>query len=439
MTRLVRFNSRSSLRPILSTQSRLNQQVSTLDREPARGGGFPGGAAARCLRGIPAVDGRTGARFFAVARAVLVLLVLGASGHALAAPTVVRQEPVAPIPGELVAWRDSSWVAVVPDSGGSEAIVLGTRLTGARSRYRLGARGRGRFVSLAADQRTLLAVEPDSLGRQFLLTAILPAPTPRRVDASADLRWRALVPVGDVEVRATWFADGRSFIYQDQLDDSLGVPSLFLYQSTAQKPRLFVRGAQRPLLAPTDDAIVYVGIDTTRRVTARDVESYYPVGLDDIEAGEFRWIAPLRSWIPLQDAWSADGQRVALVSYGSDKSGAPVRQLNVHSRPGQSTLVVPLPEDSGRPDRDHGSDRAAWSPDGRWIGLGRAYGRGGSAEDASWVWLVSPGGYSAQKLTPTEGTWRGGLIWVDAHHFVIADGGATSGAGRRHWLVEIDE
>lgn len=363
---------------------------------------------------------------------------LGLRGAA-AAPGVGRQVAVTPIPGELVAWRDSSWIAVAPDSAGAEALVLGTRIAGARVRYRLGARGRGRFVCLAANDRTILAVEPDSVGRRFLVSATLPEPAARRAEGPAALRWRPLVPIGDGEARASWFADGRSFVYQDQLDDSLGVPSLFLYQPAAQKPRLFVRGAQRPLLAPTDDALVYVGVDTTRKVTARDVESYYPIGLDDLEAGEFRWIAPLRSWIPWRDAWSPDGQRVALVSYGSDSTGAPTRQLNVYSRPGQSSLSVPLPGDSGRPDREHASDRAAWSPDGRWIALGRAFGRGGAVPDSGWVWFISPGGYSAHRLVPTEGSWQGAPLWVDARHFVIADGSGTIGAPQRHWLVEVSE
>lgn len=420
----------------------------TIRHATSRGAGFPRGRHVR----------RTGRRLPArVGVAVLALVAVMAPlpRPAAAAPHVIAQHALPKVPGEIVAWRDSTWYAVGRDSTGTTRFVRGTRHGGAGWSCALGPAGGGEFAGLSPDCGKLLVTAPDSLGRRFLYLGTLPAGGARRgaagkppaagaaptPPAGETVRWKALTPVTDADPHVSWFADGSAFLYQDLLDDALEVPSIFAFKLAGDRPRLFVRGAQKPLLAPTADAVAFVGVDTTRKVVAKDVESYSPVGLDDMAAGDFRWVAPLRSWVPDRDAWSPDGQRVAFLAYGADSAGTPTRALHVYSRPGQATRSLPLVGDSGRPDRDHASDVAAWSPDSRWIAVARAFGRGAATEDQGWVWLVSPGGYDAARISPPEGSWRGAPLWIDRRTFVIADGaGAGTGRGyRKYWVVEIGD
>ena len=374
----------------------------------------------------------------------------GGGCPAAAAPHVVSETPLVRIPGEILAWQDSTWYAVGRDSLGTPCFTRGTRQAGTAFSCPLGPRGGGELAGLSPDFGRILVTAPDSLGRRFLYLGTLPggaahhaaagkaaaAPAPATDGA---VTWKALTPVTDEDPHVTWYADGSGFVYQDILNDPLSVPSLFVYRLATERPQLFVHGAQKPLLSPTSDAVIFVGVDTTRKVLAKDVESYSPVGLDDMAAGDFRWITPLRSWVPMRGGWSPDGQRVALVAYGSDSTGAATRTLYVYSRAGQNTRSLPLPGDSGRPDRDHASDIAAWSPDARWIAVGHAFGRGSATVDPGWVWLVSPGGYDATRISPSDGAWRGAPLWIDRRRFVIPDG-STAGVGRglrKYWIVEI--
>lgn len=420
----------------------------TIRHATSRGAGFlRAGLVLRAGSLLPAVFGVWAAG----------LCLCGAARPAAAAPHIVAQTALARVPGEIVAWRDSTWFAVGRDSVGTPRFVRGTRGGGSAWSCPLGPKGGGEFAGLSPDFKKILVTAADSLGRRFLYLGTLPAPAARRppagkpapgapaappappAGAEGAVAWKPLTPVTDPDPHVSWYADGSGFVYQDILDDALSVPSLFVFRLAGDRPHLFLRGGQKPLLSPTDDAVAFVGVDTTRKVTAKDFEAYSPVGLDDMAAGDFRWITPLRSWVPNRGGWSPDGQRVAFLAYGADSSGAAIRVLHVYSRAGQTTRSLPLVGDSGRPDRDHDSDVAAWSPDARWIAVARAFGRGASGDDPGWVWLVSPGGYDAAKISPSHGAWRGAPLWIDRRTFVIADGaGAGTGRGnRKYWVVEI--
>jgi hypothetical protein len=358
--------------------------------------------------------------------------VLNASAEAFGAPQVAGQTPLEGIPGRIVALRDSVCYAVGPDTAGVEVLhrfALGTR---AKRSYRLGRSGRGAFMGLSPDGRLVLASEKDTSGVQRLRIGSLP-----------EIAWSDLVPVTDVDPHVTWFRDGTTVLYQDILDDSIGTPCVFQLILGQKLPQLFLFGCQRPLMSPRGDAIVCVGVDTLKPGAMRDVDQRQPVGLEDLGSGEFEWIAPLRTWIPTWGAWSPDGSRVALVGYGSDSAGAPERRLYLHFRATGDGKILKLTGDSGRPERDHGSDVAVWSPDGRWAAVGMAGpARQGSEDHKGGVWLVGAEGDSKVLLVPKEGTWRGAPLWTGEREILIADGRVVvgeRGVSWMYWRVELEE
>ncbi len=357
----------------------------------------------------------------------LLLLLVGASA-APAAPRVSGQVPIDDVPGRIVAWKDSAYVSVGVDSLGAQVLHRVDLKQGTRSSHSVGVNGRGEFLSIGPDGRTLLATERDSARVIHLQSATLPK-----------VAWRELFPVSDPDPHVSWFGDGTSFLYQDILDDSVGTPSVFKYTLNAPLPKLYMFGCQRPLVAPSGDAVVCVGVDTLNPGPTRNLEMHQPVGLEDLLAGEFRWVAPLRTWVPSEGGWSRDGARIALVGYAAGE-GTSARQLHVYSRIVNDKVTVPLTED-GRPGSGHEEDVAIWSPRSQWIAVPLLPSRGGGVQGSGGVWLLTPGGTEVFQLTPQTGTWRGAPIWSGDRTFLIADGGTPTG-GRfpgRYWLVEFEE
>jgi hypothetical protein len=348
-----------------------------------------------------------------------------------AVPTVVAERAVEGVPGEIVAWRSDSYVAISSDTAGTE-ILLEVAASGAVTRsHRLGVSGRASYLGFSGDGGTLLAQERDSAGVFHLQMASPPA-----------WKWSELFPVSDADPHVSWFGDSQSFLYQDILDDSLGTPSVFQFRLREKLPRLFMVGCQRPLVAPTGDAVVCVGADTLNPGPTRDIEQRQPVGIEDLTDGEFRWVAPLRTRIPTSGAWSPDGVRVALVGYGTDSTGASERRVHIHSRITRSNVVVSLAADKGRASaREHDIDAAVWSPDGAWIAVGMLPARTGGPQRKGGIWLITPGGNATFLLEPRTGTWRGAPIWTGDRQLLIADGATLpGGAGpHRYWIVDIED
>jgi hypothetical protein len=358
--------------------------------------------------------------------ATLALFLGAAAGPVASAPRLVSQTPLADVPGTIVAWHDSVYFALGRDSTAAPVLYRRHVDSGATMVLPLGSQGRGLFLNVAPDGNTILVRETDSTGVHRLQSMTLP-----RVD------WRNVIPVTDGDPHVTWYGDSRTFLYQDILDNERGTPSVFRYTLGQPLPSLYLFGAQRPLLAPTGDAIVCVGVDTLNPGATRDIESRQPVGIEDLKTGDFHWVAPLRTWVPTRGAWTADGSRVALVGYDIDSTATLERRVYVHSRITRTKKIVPLPGDVNRPDREHSADIALWSPDGEWIAVPMVPPRGVEPGFPGGVWLIDRAGVAATLIRPTEGTWRGAPFWIDANRFLVPGPEESPGGPRPHWIVEI--
>ena len=249
--------------------------------------------------------------------------------------------------------------------------------------------------------------------------------------------WIDQIPVTDADPHVTWYGDSKTFLYQDILDDRKSTPSVFRFRPGEQLPKLYLFGCSRPLLAPTGDAVVCVGVDTLEPGQARDLESRQPVGMEDLKTGDFHWVAPLRTWVPNHAGWSPDGNRIALIGYAIDSTATATRRLYIHSRITRANTIVDLAGDDRRPDRDHSQDIAAWSPDGNWIAVAKLGPRFGEPNNKGGVWIVTKSGQGNTLLVPTEGVWRGNPIWTGPKTFLIGDQEPAPGLDRLYWLVEI--
>lgn len=353
-------------------------------------------------------------------------LLLAASGIAAAAPRVVSQTPLADVPGTIVAWHDSVYFALGRDSTTATVLFRREVESGSTMVLPLGRLGHGLFLGVSPDGNTIMVRETDSTGVHRLQYLTLPR-----------LEWRNVIPVTDGDPHLTWYGDSRSFLYQDILDNQRGTPSVFRYTLGQPLPTLYLFGAQRPLLAPTGDAIVCVGVDTLNPGATRDIELRQPVGIEDLKTGDFHWVAPLRTWVPTRGAWSDDGSRVALVGYDIDTTATMERRVYIHSRITRTKKIVPLPGDVNRPDREHTADVAVWAPGGEWIAVGMVPPRGIDPEFTGGVWIIDRTGAEVTLLRPTTGTWRGVPTWIDATRFIVPGDEAAPGGARPYWVVEI--
>ena len=180
---------------------------------------------------------------------------------------MVSQTKMTGVPGTIVAWHDSVAYVMGRDASNVPVFYQYWPGTGRRASVVLGNRGTGVFLSVAPDGRTILVQEPDSTGMHRLLTTTLPAAPPDSGNYSA--LWIDHLPVTDVDPHVTWYADSQSFLYQDILDDPKSTPSVFRFRAGDKFPKLYLFGCSRPLLAPTGDAVVCVGVDTLNPGTAR--------------------------------------------------------------------------------------------------------------------------------------------------------------------------
>jgi hypothetical protein len=362
----------------------------------------------------------------------LILLILPALAILLpatlaAAPAVVKETPLENVPGEIIAWTDSTYIAVERKPGSGQKLFRVNRASGNTVSYQVGKGGRGVLLAMSGTG-LMIARETDSAGVHVLQQATWPY-----------VQWTPLFPVTDPDPHICWQPDGRSFLYQDILDDSLGTPSVFEYTPGAEKPRLFLVGGQRPLMSPTGDAIAVVGVDLANPGPTRDIEARQPVGLEDLDAGEFNFIAPLRTFIPTTGAWSPDGIRLALVGYATDGSGTERRVYVYSRRTGQSKRLV-LPLDRERADQEHTIDAATWSPDGKWIAVGRML-AGNNSGDKGAVWFIDPDKTQVFELKPGAGRWEGTPFWIGPNTFAVIDPASraqTAVAGPlKYWIVEV--
>jgi hypothetical protein len=366
---------------------------------------------------------------FRTLRLILILLPALAvfASDANAVPSLGKQTLLENVPGEIVSWNDTTYVAVERTPRGQRLFRV-NRASGNSVAYQVGKTGRGMLLAHSSTG-LMIARETDSLGVHWLQQATWP-----------HVQWTPLFPVTDPDPHVTWQPDNRSFLYQDILDDSLGTPSVFEYTPGAEKPRVFLIGGQRPLMSPTGDALAVVGVDLNNPGPTRDLESRQPVGLEDFDAGEFAFIAPLRTFVPATGAWAPDGIRLALVGYATDSTSATERRVYVYSRrTGQSKRIV-LPLDRERPDREHTIDAATWSPDGKWIAVGRMVST--TPGDKGGVWMIDPDRNQVFELKPNEGIWEGTPFWVGPHSFAIIDGssrlpGAAALGPMKYWIVEV--
>jgi hypothetical protein len=380
------------------------------------------------------IRNRLGALLVAGA-ALLSSALLGLAGPAAAVPRIVSQERVTGVPGTIVAWCDSMCYVTGRDSTGAPALIQYWPETGRKIYLSLGSRKLGTFLSVAPDARTILVRETDSTGVHRLQTTTLPNEPPAG-NAFSTL-WIDHLPVSDTDPHVTWYEDSKSFLYQDILDDARSTPSVFRFRLGEKFPKLYLFGCSRPLLAPSGDAVVCVGVDTLNPGQPRDLESRQPVGMEDMKTGDFHWVAPLRTWVPTRDGWSPDGNRIALVGYEIDTTATPLRKLYIHSRITRGNVPIDLTGDDRRPDRDHSQDMASWSPDGNWIAVVKTSPRSGEPEYKGGVWITTKTGQNPTLLVPNEGVWRGTLFWVGPKTFLIGDNEPAPGNERVYWRVEV--
>jgi hypothetical protein len=392
--------------------------VPTIRHATSRGAGFlRAGLVLRAGSLLPAVFGVWAAG----------LCLCGAARPAAAAPHIVAQTALVRVPGEIVAWRDSTWFAVGRDSVGTPRFVRGTRGGGSAWSCPLGPKGGGEFAGLSPDFNKILVTAADSLGRRSVprhaACAGRPPPAGRqaRPGARALRRPRAqapwpkpLTPVTDPDPHVSSARTAADSLRHP--DDALGVPSLFVFRLAGDRPHLFLRG-QKPLLSPRTTRW-FRRRDTTRKVTAKDFEAYSPVGLDDLAAGDFAGSRRFAR-VPNRGGWSPDGQRVAFLAYGADTAARPSASCTSFAR-GQTTRSLPLVGDSGRP---IATTTRTWRPPrspragSPWPALrpGRpATTRAGSATPC-------PAATTPPRSRPA--TARGAApLWIDRRTFVIADG-----------------
>ncbi|HEX7881084.1 MAG TPA: hypothetical protein VF720_16860 [Candidatus Eisenbacteria bacterium] len=367
--------------------------------------------------------------------ALAALLLPAFAAPAPAAPRIVSQTKVSGVPGTIVAWYDSMAYVLGRDSTNAPALIQYWPESGRQISLVLGSRRLGTFLSVAPDGHTILVRETDSTGVNRLLTTTLPTKPPATGSYSA--LWIDHLPVSDADPHVTWYGDSKSFLYQDVLDDAKSTPSVFRFRLGDKLPRLYLFGCSRPLLAPSGDAVVCVGVDTLNPGQPRDLESRQPVGMEDIKAGDFHWVAPLRTWIPSRAGWSPDGNRIALVGYEIAADATLLRKLYIHSRITRGNTQLDLKGDNHRPDRDHSQDVACWSPDGSWIAVVMTSPRSGEPEYKGGVWITTKSGQEPTQLVPTEGVWRGNLFWVGPKTFLIGDIEPPPGMERTYWRVEV--
>lgn len=382
---------------------------------------------ARLIRGRSSVPKTTADRRGRLAAHALLLIALLATVVARpagAAPLrLLKETALDSVPGTIVAWFDSAWVCVDRGSDNREVLRRVNRVTRAGARLPLGERGRGSFLSLAPDGITVMVRETDSTGVHWLEAASFANPV-----------WNRVLPVTDPDPHLAWFSDSRGFLYQDILDDKRATPSIFRMTVGERMPRLYMIGGQRPLVAPTDDAVVCVSVDTLNVKPTRNIEQFQPVGVEDLKAGDYYQVAPLRTSVPDRCGWSPDGQRLALVGYVIDSTAVSRRRVYVHSRITRTNRVVELPGDDRRPGRDNSSDVAVWSPDGEWFAVGMVAPRGGEPGFKGGLWLISKTGQESTLITPADGAWRGVPIWIGRRQILMSD---LESANRRYWILDL--
>jgi len=376
---------------------------------------------------------RLGGSAFALALAATLLVFAAPVAHAV--PRIVSQTKVTGIPGTIVAWHDTVAYVLGRNERNAAALIQHWPKTGINASISLGSRGIGEFLSVAPDGRTLLVHQTDSTGVHRLQTTTLPKSAPSTGEHT--VLWIDQIPVTDADPHVTWYGDSKSFLYQDILDDPKSTPSVFRFRLGEKLPKLYLFGCSRPLVAPTADAVVCVGVDTLRPGQTSNLESRQPVGMEDMKTGDFHWVAPLRTWVPAHSGWSPDGNRIALIGYEIDSTATATRRLYIHSRITRANTIVELAGDDRRPDRDHSQDIAAWSPDGNWIAVGKIGPRFGEPSYPGGVWIVSKSGQASTLLVPTEGVWRGNPIWTGPKTFLIGDQEQAPGVERLYWLVEV--
>lgn len=364
----------------------------------------------------------------AALRLALLTLLAGAwfAAPARAVPLrLVQATALDSIPGTIVASLDTAWVCLERSSDNQASLLRVNRKTRAVTSLPLGLHGRGDFLGLAPDGVTVMAHEPDSAGVHWVQAA-----------SFANPNWRRVLPATDADPHITWFSDSRSFLYQDILDDARGTPSIFRMEVSQARPRLFLVGGQRPLVAPTGDAVACVTADTTStRSSTRNLEQFQPVGVEDLKAGDFYNVAPLRTIVPDHGGWSPDGQRLALIGYDVGKDAVSHRRLYIHSRITRSNKVIDLQGDDYRTMRDSGTDLAVWSPDGEWIAVPMVTPRTGEPEVKGGIWLVGKSGADATLITPATGVWRGAPIWIGRRQLLIGD--LDTFGPRKYWILDL--
>lgn len=378
---------------------------------------------------------RSGIAGLAGALALLIPLLVAPPPAALAAPHIVSATKMTGVPGTIMAWHDSVAYILGRNEKNAPALIQYWPKAGTSSSITLGSHGIGDFLSVAPDGRTLLVRQTDSTGVHRLQTTTLPPSAP--ASGGHSVLWIDQLPVTDADPHVSWYNDSRSFLYQDILDDKKSTPSVFRFRTGDKLPKLYLFGCSRPLLAPTGDAVVCVGVDTLNPGSTRDLESRQPIGMEDLKTSDFHWVAPLRTWVPSQGGWSPDGNRIALIGNVVDSTATATRRLYIHSRITRANTIVDFPGDDRRPDREHSQDVASWSPDGSWIAVAKTGPRFGEPDYKGGVWIVSKSGQGSTLLVPTEGVWRGNPIWTGPRTFLIGDQEPAPGLERLYWLVEI--
>lgn len=358
-----------------------------------------------------------------------------ATSVAHAVPRIISQTKVTGVPGTIVAWHDSVAYILGHDANNASALIQYWPKAGTMASISLGSRGIGELLSVAPDGRTLLVRQVDSTGVNRLQTTELPKSAPTTGEHA--VLWIDQLPVTDADPHVTWYDDSKAFLYQDILDDPKSTPSVFRFRLGEKLPKLYLFGCSRPLVAPTGDAVVCVGVDTLNPGQTSNLESRQPIGMEDLKTGDFHWVAPIRTWVPDHSGWSPDGNRIGLIGYDIDSSATATRRLYIHSRITRANTIVDLVGDNRRPDRDHSQDIAAWSPDGNWIAIAKIGPRFGDPNYKGGVWIVTKTGQANTLLEPTEGVWRGNPIWTGPKTFLVGDQEPAPGLERLYWLVEI--